>query len=206
MYNNEDMSSGVNWTMKKIFLCSGSPRRKELLQQMGLQFEVFAADVDENVTEALSPSEYVQYLALKKAQRAAEILKEGVLIAADTIVTLDQEILGKPVDEEEAVLMLKKLSGKNHSVYTGVVVLDLMSKKTLVQYKETLVTMRPYTIDEIQRYVKTKEPFDKAGAYGIQGYGALLVEKIDGDYFNVMGLSVSMLNQMLKEVGVRTII
>jgi len=192
--------------MKKIFLCSSSPRRKELLQLMGLEFEIFIADVDETIPESLPPSEYVQRLALKKARSAAETLREGVLIAADTIVTLDQQILGKPIDDEDAFRMLTKLCGRTHSVFTGIVVFDRLSNYILKQYRETSVTMRHYTIDEIQHYVQTREPMDKAGAYGIQGLGALLVDKIEGDYFNVMGLPISMLNQMLKEVGVKTLI
>ena len=192
--------------MKKILLGSASPRRKELLQLIGLDFDVIVSDIEEIVKEGLMPQEVVLEIALQKSKFIAKNLTNEILITADTIVVLENEILGKPKDIEEAKLMLRKLSGKAHQVYTAFVIQDIEAKKIDYDVQKTTVQMMPYDEAQIQAYIETKESLDKAGAYGIQGYGALLVEQIEGDYFNVMGLPISLLNRRLKQMGIKTIL
>lgn len=176
-----------------IILASKSPRRKELLSIITKDFEIKSADVDESLEDGITPDKAVEYLSKIKALP----FKNGVdtVIGADTVVAIDNEILGKPLDNADAFNMLKKLSGRNHSVFTGVTVIKGEDIKTFSV--ETKVKFFDLTDDEINKYIATGECNDKAGAYGIQGYGSLLVEKIDGDYFNVVGLPVSTLNKYL---------
>ena len=184
-----------------IILASGSPRRKQLLAQMGLEtFRVISSDADETVEPGLSPARIVEILSARKAEAVADHTKPGgLVIAADTIVALDGAVLGKPNDGLEAFRMLSALSGRRHQVYTGVTLLRDGERRT--EHEVTTVTFRELTQDDITRYIATGEPMDKAGAYGIQGYGALLVERIEGDYFNVMGLPVCRLGRMLAGMG-----
>ncbi|MGN1003319.1 MAG: Maf family protein [Oscillospiraceae bacterium] len=186
----------------EIILASGSPRRRELLERMGIRdFTVITSDADETLEEGLPPAEQVERLSRLKADAvAAEVEEDDLIIAADTVVALEGTILGKPADEEEAFRMLSVLSGARHQVYTGVTVQQ--GDKVLTRHEVTSVDFRPLEAEEVELYIATGECMDKAGAYGIQGYGALLVEGIIGDYYNVMGLPVACLAQMLKEFGV----
>ena len=185
-----------------IILASQSPRRRELLERMGVRdFRIVTPDIDEHMDRDLPPQELVGRISLEKALAVQE--QEGnaaIIIAADTVVALDGAVLGKPADELEAFKMLSTLSGCRHQVYTGVTVLRGEERYTVSE--ETTVTFRELSAEEIDRYIATGEPMDKAGAYGIQGYGALLVEGIQGDYYNVMGLPVCRLGCLLRQLGV----
>ncbi len=185
----------------KLILASQSPRRRELLARMGLDFTVIAPRLDEEAFSDPDPAALVQTLSREKALAVArEQDPEALVIAADTVVVLDGKALGKPQDEDEAAAMLTALSGRSHEVYTGVTVCQ--NSRALTGAECTQVTFRPLTPGEIGSYVDTGEPMDKAGAYGIQGLGSLLVEGIRGDYFNVVGLPVCRLGRMLAEFGV----
>ena len=186
--------------MKKIILASASPRRRELLAQMNIPFEVIVSDTEEMIVKS-DPQEVVLELALLKAQAVSALVEEALVIGADTIVTIDGKILGKPTDEEAAARMLMQLQGRTHEVYTGVALLIKEGgHKEIVQFAErTAVTMYPMSPAEIAAYIATGEPFDKAGAYGIQGLAAIYVEKIEGDYNNVVGLPLGRLYQEMKK-------
>lgn len=185
----------------KIVLASQSPRRKELLGRMGLEFVTQASKIDESAFDGLEARELVATLSREKAQWIARQLDgETLVIGADTVVVRDGAALGKPKDAEDAVAMLLSLSGRDHQVCTGVTV--CRGDRVLTQVEETQVTFRELTEAEVRQYVSTGEPMDKAGAYGIQGLGGLLVEGIRGDYSNVVGLPVCRLGQMLKNFGV----
>lgn len=193
--------------MAEFILASASPRRRELLNNIGVSFEVVVSEADESGLSKDVPSEiYVQELALLKAAASARKVlkrKDAVIIAADTIVTLDGQILGKPKDEEEAFDVLKSLSGRCHEVLTGYCVMRIKDGFTVCNMVKTEVNFKPLGESEITAYIETGEPMDKAGAYGIQGIGALLIDSINGDYFNVVGLPVSALSDTLKgEFGI----
>lgn len=180
-----------------IILASKSPRRQELLKYITEEFEIKSAEVDEALPNGISPSEAVCYLSRIKAE---PFKAEGdIVIGADTVVAVDDKILGKPENHEEARQMLNMLSGKSHKVFTGVTI--IIGEKTNTFFEETVVTFNQLTDDDIEKYIATGEPMDKAGAYGIQGYGSLLVQKINGDYFNVVGLPVSRLNIELNKMS-----
>ncbi len=185
-----------------IILASNSPRRRELLEQVGITgFQVISPDVDERVEPGLSPAGMVEELSLRKARAAADKTgPDGLIIAADTVVALDGAVLGKPRDEADAFAMLSALSGREHRVYTGVSV--LRGDRAVTEHEETAVCFRALAPGEIWGYIATGEPMDKAGAYGIQGIGALLVSGIRGDYCNVVGLPVFRLGRMLARFGV----
>ena len=186
-----------------IILASNSPRRRELLAQIGIRdFQILSPDVDETVEPGLSPARMVEALSLRKAQAAAgRAGADDLIIAADTVVALDGRVLGKPRDQEEAFAMLSALSGREHRVYTGVTVLG--GGQAATEHEETAVAFRALSPEEIRDYIATGEPMDKAGAYGIQGVGALLVQGIRGDYCNVVGLPVFRLGRMLSGFGVK---
>lgn len=186
--------------MTKFILASGSPRRKELLSRMGIKFEVVISDADEkSVTKDVPVRLYVQELALLKASAVAKNLgKDTVIISADTVVTLDGKVLGKPKDKEDAHKMLTALSGREHEVYTGVCVMRRSDSKVTCKSVCTRVKFKSLTEDRIDAYIATGEPMDKAGAYGIQGVGSMLIESIDGDYFNVVGLPIATLADILE--------
>lgn len=185
-----------------LILASGSPRRRQLLEQIGLTFVVRSSDVDESVSPGLTPAQVVESLSARKGEAvAAEAAPGDLVLSADTVVALDGAILGKPRDRAEAEAMLTALSGRTHQVYTGVTLLQ--DGRRLTEHEVTAVTFRPLSPEEIAAYVSTGEPMDKAGAYGIQGLGALLVERLEGDYFNVMGLPLCRLGEMLAQFGVR---
>lgn len=186
-----------------IILASASPRRRELLERMGVtDFRIMVSDADETLAEGLSPAQQVERLSRIKADAvAAEAADpDALIIAADTVVALDNVILGKPADEADARRMLRALSGVQHHVYTGVTV--MRGDQCLTCHEATDVSFRALELEEVELYLATGECMDKAGAYGIQGYGALLVKGICGDYYNVMGLPMACLAGMLKEFGV----
>ena len=186
----------------KIILASQSPRRKELLERMGIRdFETISPNVDESAFHGLPPEELVRRLSAEKAAAVAgRVGEDAIVIAADTVVALEGAVLGKPADELDAFKMLSALSGVRHQVYTGVTVCRGGEKQTA--HEVTDVTFRELSEEEIEHYIATGEPMDKAGAYGIQGYGALLIQGISGDYYNVMGLPVCRLSGMLARFGV----
>ena len=185
-----------------VILASQSHRRRQLLEQMGFSnFKVCPAKGEEIAGPGLTPAQLVEALSRQKAEEvAAGAGEDDLIIAADTVVSIDGQVLGKPHSKEQAVRMLTALSGREHTVYTGVTV--RRGGRVLTRHEATQVRFRPLTAEEIAAYAATGEPMDKAGAYGIQGRGALLVRGIDGDYFNVVGLPVCLLGQMLTEFGV----
>jgi septum formation protein len=187
---------------KQIILASASPRRRELLRQIGVDFTIDPADVDERVLPNESPEAYATRVALEKARVAAQRAGKGIIIAADTIVVLDNAILGKPADHGDAERMLKMLSGRTHQVMTGIAVMDSATGKTVTRASITNVRFRELSPDEISWYAATGEPLDKAGAYGIQEKGSLFISRIEGCYFNVVGLPLSLLGEMLLEFGI----
>ena len=190
-------------TVNEFILASQSPRRRELLNAIGLDFEVIVSDADESSVspEGIAPGMYVQELALIKAAATAKKVltrKNAVIIAADTIVVLDGKILGKPKDENNAFEMLSSLSGRSHEVYTGYCVMRIKDGFTVCSNVKTDVIFKELNEDEIKSYIRTKEPMDKAGAYGIQCLGGMLIKGIEGNYANVVGLPVSALYDTLK--------
>ncbi len=183
----------------KVILASGSPRRRELLTKMGISFEIDVSNADE--TASGSPSDMVAALAERKAREVAGRRQEGLIIAADTLVALDGRALGKPADDADARRMLFSLSGRTHDVYTGVCVLDARTGRMQVSVERTGVRFRPLNDEEIDQYIATGEPRDKAGAYAIQGGAARFVEEYEGSYSNVIGLPVELLEQMLRDMA-----
>lgn len=189
--------------MTKIILASQSPRRQQLLRQIGLKdFTIMVPHADERYDAALAPGDIVRSICRKKAEAARSMAADprALIIAADTMVFLDGLRLGKPRDPQEARDMLAALSGRTHQVCTGVAL--CRGDALVTEAETTAVTFRPLSEREIRRYVATGECLDKAGAYGVQGLGALLVERLDGDFFNVMGLPVLRLSRMLERFGV----
>lgn len=185
--------------MRPVVLASGSPRRRELLGQMGIEdFEVLPAQGEETAPEGLAPDALVARLALQKVREVAALRPEATVIGADTVVALDGQVLGKPSDEEEAREMLSALSGRRHQVYTGMAVLSGGQAFTHVEC--TQVEFRPLTAEEIAAYVATGESMDKAGAYGIQGRACVFIRGIQGDYYNVVGLPVCALHELLAQL------
>ena len=185
----------------KIVLASQSPRRRQLLGQMGLEFTTQSPEIDESAFHGRDARDLVETLSREKARWVArQQTPDTLVIGADTVVVLDGAILGKPRDWAAAEAMLAALSGRDHQVFTGVTLCQ--GDRILTQAEETQVTFRPLTGQEIRQYVSTGEPMDKAGAYGIQGLGGLLVEGIRGDYHNVMGLPICRLGRMLLNFGV----
>ena len=190
--------------MVKYILASASPRRRELMSIITDKFEVVVSDADESAIDPTNtpPGIYVQELALLKAAASAKHVlknKKAVIIAADTIVVRDGDILGKPKDKADAARILKSLSGREHEVYTGYCIMRIADAKTFCGSVKTAVKFRSLSEETIDEYIKTGEPMDKAGAYGIQAKGALLVEGITGDYFNVVGFPVSEIAKRLNE-------
>lgn len=191
--------------MRKIILASASPRRRELLEQIGAVFEVCSAKGEEKITKT-DPGEAVEELSLGKCREIFSEQKDDVtVIGADTIVTLDGKILGKPSSQEDAVKMLSMLRGRSHQVFTGVTVMSREGEnvQTLTFHESSQVSFYPMSDREIQDYVHSGEPMDKAGAYGIQGKGAVFVREIQGDYNNVVGLPVAKLYQEMKNMGIQ---
>ena len=189
--------------MAKIVLASGSPRRQELLQRIGIkEFDIRVPQTEETYPDGLTPSQVVEYISREKAEAAAALCTDDeIVITADTMVFLDDQRLGKPKDEEDALRMLSALQGRSHTVCTGVSVRQ--GETVLTESESTKVYFRSATEQELRSYIRTGEPMDKAGAYGVQGMGALLVERLDGDFFNVMGLPLLRLSRMLSKFGVK---
>ncbi|PED73442.1 septum formation inhibitor Maf [Bacillus pseudomycoides] len=183
--------------MKKLILASGSPRRKELLELAGVPFEIVVSEIEETIGAYSSPADIVMSLALQKASAVVEHHEDSVVLGADTIVTYESRILGKPKDESEAKEILQLLSGKTHEVYTGVALIS--KEKTVTFYERTEVMFWELTEEEIDAYIATKEPLDKAGSYGIQGKGSIFVQHIQGDYYSVVGLPIARLVRELKQ-------
>ncbi len=185
----------------RIVLASTSPRRSELLAAAGIEFEVIAGAVNELPFHAEAPADYIMRLARAKAVDVARNFKDGLFIGADTIVVLDGKLLGKPADEKEARAMLRQLSGRWHAVMTGLSLIDGGSHREVADFDKTLVRMAKLADQEIDWYVATGEPFDKAGGYAIQGRASVFVEEIAGNYHNVVGLPVPLLYRLAKQLG-----
>ncbi|MCC3376904.1 nucleoside triphosphate pyrophosphatase [Cohnella sp. REN36] len=189
-----------------LVLASSSPRRSELIAHLGLPVEVRPSDASEEVPADWMPDRIVEALSLRKAQAVAERLEAGggrrIVVGSDTIVVLDGEVMGKPRDAADAVRMLSGLAGRVHEVYTGVTCIEAGADAVRTAHRVTRVRIRALSPVQIERYVATGEPMDKAGAYGIQELGALLVEGIEGDYFNVVGLPLSLLAELLSKFGI----
>ncbi len=188
------MISGIS-----VVLASASPRRRHLLQALGVDFVTRASETDERVDAGLSPADVVEELATRKARDVARHYTDALVIGADTIVVLDSEILGKPTDPDDARRILTRLSGRSHRVFSGLAIVDASSGATAVGHEVTVVTMAHLSPEEIGAYVNGGSPMDKAGAYGIQeDLGAVFVESIQGDFYNVMGLPVRRLYEILR--------
>ncbi len=191
--------------VRSLILASASPRRRELVALLGIPFRVDPADIHEVPPDGHSPEEIARALAREKALAVARRYRSGIVIGADTIVVLDGEILGKPEDTQEALAMLRRLNGREHQVVTGIALLDIVDGKVVREQCDVVCTrvwFRQVSEEHLRRYVDTGEPMDKAGAYGAQGYGSTLIERIEGCYFNVVGLPVSRLCAMLEEWGI----
>ena len=182
-----------------IILASASPRRKEILENANVKFKIMASSIEELTLDSESPCQMVMRLAFEKGIDIASRQKSDLVISADTIVVLDNTILGKPKDEIEARKMITSLSGRTHQVITGISLINLDNNKKIIDYVISNVKFKNLSEEDINDYIRTKESLDKAGAYGIQGYGALLVEEIQGDYFNIVGLPISRLSDLLKK-------
>jgi septum formation protein len=180
----------------KIILASGSPRRAEILGFVGWEFEKHTADIDESVIENETPENYVQRLAREKASAVAAKFADKLILGADTIVLLNGEIIGKPTDLEDARKMLRKLSGRWHEVLTGVAFVK--NEKSVVDLQRTRVKFAEMSNEEIEFLVKNGEPLDKAGAYAVQAQAALFIEKIEGDYWNVVGLPINLVYRLVE--------
>ena len=186
----------------RVILASASPRRRELLRLVGIDHEIRPADIDESYLPGERPNAHAERLARSKAETIASVAgPEVVTIGSDTIVVVDGDVLGKPRDRHHAKEMLRRLSGRSHVVMTGVAV--AWRGQTLSGVEEVGVTFRDLSDDEIDLYIDTGEPMDKAGAYGIQGFGATIVARVDGDYFAVMGLALNRLASLLRDAGLR---
>jgi septum formation protein len=188
-------------TTPPVILASQSPRRRELLTLIGIPHEVRPADIDERLLPGELPAAHAERLAREKAATIGRREPDAVVIGSDTIVVVDGDVLGKPADEAEAIAMLTRLSGRSHTVMTAVAVRWRGEERSAVE--EVGVTFGVLDDARIRAYVATGEPMDKAGAYGIQGYGATIVERVDGDYFSVMGLPLFRLTRLMGELGLR---
>ena len=185
--------------LERLVLASSSPRRAEILRAVGWPFEVAAANIDETARDGEEVSEYVERLACEKAEAVAEGRASGLVVGADTVVAVGGQILGKPADAEDARRMLRLLSGRWHDVLTGVALVRAETREVLVAHELTRVRFAPLTDGEIDWYVATNEPSDKAGAYAVQGRAALFIEEIEGDYWNVVGLPVRLVYKLAEE-------
>jgi septum formation protein len=184
-----------------IYLCSKSPRRRKLLKQINLQFKTFSVDVDEKILKGEKPVQSVKRLSKEKLAEALFKFKKGIFITADTIVVLNNKIIGKPENKQDAIRILKKLSGRTHTVYTGFTIFNSETKNQITDYEKTKVEFRKLSADEINEYVKGGSPMDKAGAYGIQDdFGAVFIKRINGCYYNVVGLPLPKVYKTLKKI------
>lgn len=189
--------------MRKIILASSSPRRKELLAKTGLTFVVDPGDYEEDMTLALKPIELAKVLSRGKAESVARQHKDAVIIGADTFIAYQGEVMGKPHTSQKAVARLKQLNGKTHSVITGFTIIDTKTGKSISRAVESRVTLKKMTLKEINAYVKIGEPLERAAGYAIQELGSIFVEKVEGDFFSVIGLPIYALVQELKKFSVK---
>ena len=187
-------------SQKMLILASTSPRRREYIRLLDRPFVCEKPHVSEEIQPGLAPEEMVMELARRKAEEVASRHTEGIIIGADTVVVLQGEILGKPRDEQDAAEMLRRLSGKIHKVFTGFCVMGIEKSMQMCNYKVTKVKMSNLTDEQIQWYIHTKEPFDKAGSYAIQGYGARFIEAIEGCFFNVVGFPIQAIYEMISKI------
>jgi len=185
--------------MPRVVLASASPRRRDLLRLIGIPHEVVPADIDETYVNGEKPHEHAERLARGKAEKVAAIESDALVVGADTIVVVDGAVLGKPGNEADAARMLSMLSGRSHVVITAVAA--ACGGRVVSGVEEVVVAFRSLSSDEIDGYIATGEPMDKAGAYGIQGFGATIVRRVEGDYFAVMGLPLVRLVALMKELG-----
>lgn len=188
--------------MKKIILASSSPRRKEIFEKLKLQFDIQESSYEENMSLDMPAEKLAEHLSLGKARAVAEKNQNAIIIAADTFVAFQNHRLGKPKTSERAIEMLEMLSGKQHEIITGVTIIDSDNKKCTSFHESTKIFMEKLTPEIINAYIQTGEPLDKAGGYALQEIGALLIEKIEGDFFNAMGLPLRRLVKELKTFGV----
>ncbi len=186
--------------MKKLILASASPRRSDLLRLLGISFDVVPSHVSETLDRPMPPADYVREISSRKARAVAANFRGELVLGADTVVVLEGDILEKPAGEDEAIRMLSRLSGKTHSVYTGLTLIDTGSGRSLRDVAVTDVAMRPLSREEIQFYVQTREPMDKAGAYAVQGRAAAFVHSISGCFYNVVGLPLSLFCSLLERM------
>ena len=184
----------------KVILASASPRRKDLLSLIGCNYETYSPDVDESILEDETPESVCRRLSILKAESASRQFAGTLIISADTIVVIDNEIFGKPSDADEARVMLNILKGREHKVITGVTI--IYKDKIITETESTAVWFRNISEDDIDSYISTGEYQGKAGAYAIQGYASLFIERIDGDYSNVVGLPLQRLSMMLEKIGI----
>lgn len=191
--------------MKKIILASNSPRRKQLLQQIGLKFQAIGSDYEEDMTEKLPPMQLAKKLSLGKAKALTNKYKNHIIIGADTFIVFKNKLLGKPHTEKIAISTLKSIGGKCIYVVSGVSIIDTSKNKIISESIRTKIFIKKLSNEEIYNYVQTKEPLDKAGAFGIQELGAIFVEKIEGDYYAIVGLPLNLLYNMLKEFDIHII-
>lgn len=189
--------------MEKIILASTSPRRKQLLKQIGLKFKVVSSDYEEDMNIKMKPKKLAMHLSLGKAENVAKKYKNDIIIAADTFIILEDKLLGKPYTKKQAIKTLKMISGKILKVITGFTVIDSKNGKKMSRAVETKIYIKKMTNKEINEYVATGEPLDKAGAFGIQERGAVFIKKIEGDYSNVVGLPLYELTRVLKKMKIK---
>jgi septum formation protein len=185
----------------RIILASASPRRAELLRQIGVEFELAPSQVEERPHPDEAPPDYITRIARAKVIAVARQREAGLVIGADTVVVLDGCLIGKPEDEADAQRLLRQLSGRWHAVMTGVALIDLETRHEVADYDKTLVKFAQLTDTEIEWYAKTGEPMDKAGAYGIQGLGGLFIDEIAGNYYNVVGLPLPLVYRLARQLG-----
>lgn len=188
--------------MKRIILASTSPQRKNLLAGTGLLFEAVPSGYEEDMALPLPPTELAKHLSAGKAESIAPLYPDAIIIGADTFISFEGEVLGKPYTAEKAKLMLQRLCGNMHTIITGYTVIDTGIRKQVSEAVETKVYFKPWSEEEIDEYIATGEPLDKAGSYAMQGLGRAIVEKIDGDYSNVVGLPVNEILKTLKDFGI----
>jgi septum formation protein len=184
----------------KVVLASASPRRKDLLSLIGFKYEIYCPNVDESIFEGETPESICSRLSVSKAESAFAFFADDLIIAADTLVTIDNSIFGKPYNADEARTMLNTLNGREHKVITGLTI--IFKGKIITETESTIVWIRKLSEDDIEAYISTGEFRGKAGAYAVQGYASLFIERIDGDYFNVVGLPLQRLSRMLEKIGI----
>ena len=188
-------------TSLPIYLASKSPRRKKLLKQINLRFKIINVEIEEKRRKKETPAQMVKRLSLEKLDKAKQVIKRGIIITADTIVVLDGRVIGKPKDKKDAKKILNKLSGKTHIVYTGFTIYNSVKDISVTDFEKSFVTFRILDRNEIKDYIATGNPMDKAGAYGIQDdFGAVFVKKINGCYYNVVGLPLPKVYETLQKV------